>query len=431
MNRFMATVCFGCLGLSAWTGVSAQTPAKQPTPAKPAAQPTTAKPGQPAPAAVKPNQPTSAAPKPGQPTLAPPKPGQPAPVPAKPIAPIPAVANKSGRPKPGEPTLAPPQPAPAAAPTPTPALAEPAAAKPEDPAPADEPSPTAPSDKATPTTAEAAQSDKPAADQTTEDGKRTYALRYKFQKGETIRWRTEHRSNIRSTVKGVTAGAESHTESVKVWKVSAVDATGNITFEHSVASIRMRQKHSGQSEVTYDSLTDKTPPTLFEDVHKSIGVPLTVVTMSAQGKVLRRERKVMVGREDGQLTMTLPEQPVAVGDEWRDPLQYQVKAPDGTPRPIKAQQLYRLTSVEHGIAVIELETQILTPISEPTVQAQLVQQETRGEVRFDIEAGRIVRQQYDLDKPVVGFSGQDSSMHCRSRFSEELLTEAPATARKE
>ncbi|MGE0605766.1 MAG: DUF6263 family protein [Pirellulales bacterium] len=258
-----------------------------------------------------------------------------------------------------------------------------------------------------------------------------YTLRYKFRPGEEIRWKTEHRSHIRSTVQGVSATAESFSESVKVWKVSAVDAEGNMTFEHSFASIKMRQKHSGKAELSFDSLTDDKPLPIFEETAKTVGIPLAEVTMDPRGKVVRRESKHKSSRDQGQMTMTLPENPVKVGEEWTEPLDYQVTAPDGTRRPIRARQVYRLKAVEHGIALIELETQILTPVNEPSVQAQLVQQETKGDVRFDIERGRIVGQQFDLDKPIVNFKGEGSSMHCRTRYREELLPEVESTARKE
>lgn len=263
----------------------------------------------------------------------------------------------------------------------------------------------------------------------------TYTLQYKFQAGETIRWRTEHRSHIRTTVKGVTATAESYTESVKVWKIVEIDAEGNVTFENSVDSLKMRQKHSGSSEIEYDSLTDKDPPPVFAQAAESIGVPLAMIKMDPRGKILRRDNKRTASPDAGsdlaQISMTLPEKPVSIGDEWHDSLEYKVRGPDGGIHPIKARQLYILEDVRHGVAIVKLETQILTPVGEPSIEAQLAQKETRGEVRFDIAAGRIVGQEYDLDKPVVNFSGPQSSLHCRTRFTEELLGDVEPTAQKE
>ena len=41
---------------------------------------------------------------------------------------------------------------------------------------------------------------------------------------------------------------------------------------------------------------------------------------------------------------------------------------------------------------------------------------------FDIALGRIVRQQIELDKVVLGYQGPASSMHYVTRSSDELLT---------
>ncbi len=76
-------------------------------------------------------------------------------------------------------------------------------------------------------------------------------------------------------------------------------------------------------------------------------------------------------------------------------------------------------------------TQILTPIHDPAIEAQLIQRESSGTVRFDIEAGRIVRQQMDVDKRVVGFRGEASSLHYLTRFTEELVPSAAKTAQRD
>ena len=44
-----------------------------------------------------------------------------------------------------------------------------------------------------------------------------------------------------------------------------------------------------------------------------------------------------------------------------------------------------------------------------------------GEVKFDIEAGRVVGQQMDIDKRILGFAGPTSSMHYIMRMEEKLL----------
>lgn len=257
-----------------------------------------------------------------------------------------------------------------------------------------------------------------------------HRLVYKFHKGETVHWNVEHRSSISTTIQGTRQTAESLTASVKRWRIIDVDDKGNTTFEHSVQSMSGRQKVSERKEVTYNSLTDKEPPAEFKDAASLIGVPLTIVKIDPQGKVLHRDEKQSRPTQDsGQMTVLLPDEAVAVGEKWSFPYDIDVMGKSGRKR-IKTRQQYTLLSVEHGVARIKLETQILTPLNDPTIEQQLVQRENSGEVRFDIDEGRVASQQMDVDKQVFEFSGKESTMHCVARFSETLLDEAPATAQK-
>ena len=260
-----------------------------------------------------------------------------------------------------------------------------------------------------------------------------YTLRYKFQPGEAIRWEVVQRARIRTTVSGTTQIAETVTKSVKVWRVTRVEPDGAATFEHLVESVDMRHKFSGREEVRYNSLTDQEPPPGFEAVAASIGVPVSVVTMSAAGGIVRRERqpvKAAAQNEEGQMTIPLPEEPVAVGHTWSFPYEIDLPLENGMVKKVKTLQTFKLQSVKTGVATIQVATKILTPIHDPALEAKLIQREQSGTVRFDVDAGRILSQQMDLDRRVVGFTPNNpaSSLHYLMRFTEELLPEEPQTA---
>ncbi|GAG03507.1 unnamed protein product, partial [marine sediment metagenome] len=91
-------------------------------------------------------------------------------------------------------------------------------------------------------------------------------------------------------------------------------------------------------------------------------------------------------------------------------------------------QKYTFKSLKTGVATILVETQILTPINHPALEAKLIQQASRSTVRFDVDAGRILSQQNDLDKKVIGFRGQASSLHYLMSFTEKLTESPVATA---
>jgi len=274
------------------------------------------------------------------------------------------------------------------------------------------------------------------ADQTSssaDGGAKRYTLRYKFQPGQTLRWSVKHQANVKTTISGTTQTAETLSESVKVWKVLAAERGGPFTIEYSVADLDMRQRLTGRKEVRYNSKTDEKAPVGFEDVAKTVGVPLSVVTLDSRGTVLKRkdhQPRPEQQNQDSQLTIPLPQQAVAVGQQWKLPYEIEVTLRDGQKKKVRTRQLFTLESVENDIATIAIETQILTPIEDKAVEAQLIQRENAGTIRFDIAEGRVVGQRMDLDKRVVGFSGPASSLHYVTRFTEELLRGTEHTASK-
>jgi hypothetical protein len=81
------------------------------------------------------------------------------------------------------------------------------------------------------------------------------------------------------------------------------------------------------------------------------------------------------------------------------------------------------------VATIQVDSQVLSPVNDPAIEAQLIQRLSQGTVTFDLSRGRVLEQQLDLDKQVIGFSGPASSMHYVTRFTERLMAGRERTAR--
>ncbi|MCH8922615.1 MAG: hypothetical protein IIA67_05650, partial [Planctomycetes bacterium] len=131
-----------------------------------------------------------------------------------------------------------------------------------------------------------------------------------------------------------------------------------------------------------------------------------------------------------QIVMMLPEGPIAVGGTWKVPREVKAKLKGGSIKKIQTQVKYTLTAVKDGIAVIDVETQILTPIHNPEIEVQVIQLFTNGTVHFDIAKGYVAKKIIKLDKQVVNFSGEGTFMKYVARFSEEIVsTTKPAAAK--
>jgi Family of unknown function (DUF6263) len=141
-----------------------------------------------------------------------------------------------------------------------------------------------------------------------------------------------------------------------------------------------------------------------------------------RGTIIKRKENQSVPTSiSTQITMPLAEGPIAIGESWSSPIEIEVTQKDGSLKKIETRQKFTLESVTDDVATIHVDSQILTPIHDPSIEAQLIQRLSEGTVKFDVAAGRVVSQQLDLDRHVIGFSGATSSMHYVTRFTEKLL----------
>ncbi len=50
-----------------------------------------------------------------------------------------------------------------------------------------------------------------------------------------------------------------------------------------------------------------------------------------------------------------------------------------------------------------------------------MQQLSKGEIKFDIDRGRLISKRLDWDDEVVGFRGAETALKYVARFTEELI----------
>jgi hypothetical protein len=256
-------------------------------------------------------------------------------------------------------------------------------------------------------------------------GGETYLLQYKFAMGEVLRYDVRHATNVRTTIDDSTQQAETQSDSVKAWKVTDVLPNGEMEFIHLVEWVRMSNETPERPANVYDSRKGVRPPRGFEQAAGAVGVPLSVIRIATDGEVTFREQKhpQPAPSEDMPITLRLPKEPIAVGHKWSQPYDVSAQRRGGAKIQVQTRRVCKLRQVKTSVAVIDVEYQILTPV-DSYVRSQLIERLTEGTVRFDIERGRIIQQEHNVDKRVLGFAGTASSMHFVSRLEEHLLTAA-------
>ncbi len=271
---------------------------------------------------------------------------------------------------------------------------------------------------------------KPKAASTTEEkstavedsSEQTYLLRYRLEPGETIRWQVTLRKTVKATIGETTQKVETIDRSVNLWKVEKVADDGTAIFTQQIDEVDMWQKMSGQDEVRYNSKKDQKPPMVYESIAKQIGRPRARFHMDPQGNVVEREQLLPgPGQNQAQITIPFPKKPIAVGHTWSYPHEIRVPLENGGTKKIQLQQSFTLRKVKTGIATIDVSTQILTPMNDPSLESKLIEHYGEGWVRFDLARGRLIDEQKDLDKTVVGFHTPESSLQQRSRTTQKIL----------
>jgi len=259
----------------------------------------------------------------------------------------------------------------------------------------------------------------------------TYLLAYKFAAGDEVRTKVVHLNTIETKIKGSTQTAKTRTVATKLWRIQEINEQGQFVFEHVVEHVEMWNSVSGRAEIRYDSASGERPPPGYETVAQSVGKVLATITMNQHGRIIARTMQPLFNPGIGELSIPFPNTPIKIGTSWGIPDEIKMKLDDGAVKKVQIKQVYKLEKVELGIATIAVDTQVLTPVNDPKIKAELVQRLQHGTIKFDLDAGRLRSKQMDMDEEVFGFNGADSHMQYLARQTEEPLVPGDQTARKD
>lgn len=264
-------------------------------------------------------------------------------------------------------------------------------------------------------------------------------LQFRYEPGGTLNYVTTDESTVE--VEHASEGTTIR-YATTVWKhfrVRSVEADGAAVLD--LVFDRVRMSASGdEGSAEFDSDLPGRPPVQFAHVLDSIGRPTATFTVEPSGRIRHAEaiasapgprpsRDSAAVDRDIPSAVALPAQPVSVGDTWQEPFQIPVLMDETKlTRNIRLQRNYTLTAVRDGVATIDVDTVVLTPINDPKIEAQLLQRTPSGVALFDIARGVLLSKRTYLNNQVVGHEGPGSKVKVIRQYTETLANPAAETA---
>jgi hypothetical protein len=270
-----------------------------------------------------------------------------------------------------------------------------------------------------------------------DDAKHT--LRYRFTAGESVYFSSRNDTVRRFVLNGQDVKSTDSVEALKHYKVLDVTPDGGARLELMIDRTKM-VVDDGATRFEYDSTRDMNPPAAFQAVHGTVGKPWLRATVNSHGGLTDCQTPggLSVPESADYLSRVLPplpEQPVAIGETWKEPFSVdvtvdQINIADGQPlrMPVKLQRVYTLKSVENGIATLALRTEVLTPKRTPKQDVELIQRQFSGTITIDIANGRYLGRDLELEGHVVGYDGPMSAMSVTMTQKDACAPQPSASA---
>lgn len=257
-----------------------------------------------------------------------------------------------------------------------------------------------------------------------------YLFQYRFIPGLSIQSEVIHLAKMDNKIDSSQQNSNSRTVSNKTWDVIQVE-NGEMTFEYRITEINMSQSVGNEQELRYSSKGSEPPARQFQTAAESVGKVISTVTIDPQGMIIARSDETNPPNLGmGDITLPVPAEPIGIGSTWEIPRDLHIRRDDGSTKNVRFRELFRLDKVSAGVASITVRSEMLTPITEPKEEAQVLQQLSNGTIKFDLDAGRMISKELAWDKTVVGFSGSGSVMDYSARLDENVVKAETSVATK-
>lgn len=254
-------------------------------------------------------------------------------------------------------------------------------------------------------------------------------LTYKFQPNESLH--LEYKQDMTMDIRHaqLKRTMRSQTIAEKHLRVISVDADGNALVEPVIDRTRMTSQQDQDAESKFDSANAEDCPTEYRPLLATVGKPLVRIKFAPNGKLLQANgvNGGAAAAKDIEHDPTLnflivfPEQPIQVGETWKDEFEATVQLDRSLKQGVKLRREYRLLKLDGSRAEIELKTVCLTPLRDPKLEMQITSRLLNGNIVFDHQLGQIVSREMRVESQVINGIGPNTMVSTVMTQSERTV----------
>lgn len=258
-----------------------------------------------------------------------------------------------------------------------------------------------------------------------------YELRYRFTQGEVFGFELDEKSEILTASGDNRHLAVNDSSLFKHYRVIETFEDGSARLELVVDRVRMKltmgppEEIGEQTPIEYDTASNATPPKQLASLKNTIGRPLAVAKVAADGRLLEMEDRISAdghqNQERNNFLFVLADEPIAVGESWTHSYDVPVRLNPRLSKTFVISQQFKLEAVRNGVARISFTTVIVPRLVDPILRVQFIQKLPRGTIQFDLKRGMIVSQTQKIDETELNVSGQGNLLQVVVTRKESLM----------
>lgn len=251
-------------------------------------------------------------------------------------------------------------------------------------------------------------------------------ISFKWRPDQTLTYKVIQRTTVRETTVDEKSGQPSTTESttnltlVKKWHVKEVDAAGAAILEMLITEMR-NEIHKADGDVLLDSAN----PADAKGMAAYLNVPIVVVRVDAQGRILsvKEAKGGSTNRLQAELPfrMQLPEAGCSPGQSWDRTFNFKLDPPLGAGESYEFAQKFTCTGIKDGLLSATVETNLKDPPKSTSERVPLAPMLWKGEVYFNTIDGKYHAARLKAKAELVNHQGAGTRFEYESSYAEDAV----------